>query len=194
MQQVSHYVDAAYLQQNTPRPLAAEVALNLLGDHVLARPARAMLNPLFVIGFAALCVLIVIKAPNYYLALPLGLVVGMLLTNAYRVGMRAWADLRLLRDGVVVRAHILKLRPNRTLMGEIEGALLDCAIVLTPRRTYVGSLWVADGNEALRLLRQGRLEVLCLPRTPGTWRILEPIRSEIRYDRVGPSIAIPQDI
>jgi hypothetical protein len=58
----------------------------------------------------------------------------------------------------------------------------------------VGSIWVADGIEAARLARQGRVEVICLPRTPGTWRLIEEIRSDVRYDRVGPMAQIPQDI
>jgi len=86
------------------------------------------------------------------------------------------------------------MRPHRNVLGEIDGALLDCAIVVAPRRTYVGSIWVADGIEAARLARQGRVEVICLPRTPGTWRLIEEIRSDVRYDRVGPMAQIPQDI
>jgi hypothetical protein len=36
--------------------------------------------------------------------------------------------------------------------------------------------------------------VICLPRTPGTWRLTEDVTSEIRYDRMAPPPAIPQDI
>jgi len=32
-----------------------------------------------------------------------------------------------------------------------------------------------------------------LPRTPGTWRVIEPVRAEIRYDRQGPMQAIPHE-
>ncbi|MBC8160562.1 MAG: hypothetical protein H7Z42_05010 [Roseiflexaceae bacterium] len=194
MQQVRDYVDDDFLQQSTPRPLTLEIALGVLGEHLLARPTQTVLHPLFVLSLAAIFALLLFRAPSFLLALPLGLVTGMLIIGAYRVWLRAWEDIRLLRDGLVVRAHILKLRPNRTLAGDIDGALIDCAIALTPRRTYVGSIWLVDGHEALRLLRQGRLAVLCLPRTPGTWRVLDPIASEVRYERVGPPVAIPQDI
>ena len=78
-------------------------------------------------------------------------------------------------------------------IGEIDGALLACAIPVKPARTYVGSIWLADGHEALRLMHQGQLDVICLPRAPGTWRVIEPVQSQIRYDRVGPIPDIPRD-
>ncbi|KAB8141354.1 hypothetical protein F8S13_19860 [Chloroflexia bacterium SDU3-3] len=192
MQQVSEHVDAAYLQQSTPRPLSPVLLLNLFGEYTFERPER-FLNPMLLLSVVALLVLTVMRMPLVLVALPLTLLVGMFLFGTYRIGMRVWDDIFLLRNGLMLRAHILKLRPNRTLTGDIEGALLDCAIAVAPRRTYVGSIWVADGNEALRLLRQGRLQVLCLPRTPGTWRVLEPIQSSVRYDRIMPVI-IPHDV
>ena len=88
---------------------------------------------------------------------------------------------------------MLGLRPYRTTLGAIDGALLDCAIPVAPRRTYVGSLWLANGAEALRIERQGRVEVICLPRTPGTWRVIEDVKSDIRYDRMGPIQQLPRD-
>ena len=102
-------------------------------------------------------------------------------------------EIALLRRGLIVKAHILKLQPHRTITGEIDGALLACAIPVKPARTYVGSIWLADGHEALRLMHQGQLDVICLPRAPGTWRVIEPVQSQIRYDRVGPIPDIPRD-
>ena len=78
-------------------------------------------------------------------------------------------------------------------MGTIDGALLDCAIPVAPRRTYVGSIWLANGAEAQRLKHQGRVEVICLPRTPGTWRVIEDVKSDIRYDRMGAIQQIPRE-
>lgn len=193
MQQVNQHVDSAYLRQPPPRPLSLGLLFSLLTDHLLARPFRTILHPLFITGVAVLAMMIVWHVPSTLLALPLGLVVGMLLFGGYRVWKGAWEDIRLMRDGLVLRAHILKLRPNHTLAGEINGALLDCVIPVAPRRTYAGSIWLSDGNEALRLLHQGRLQVLCLPLTPGTWRVIEPITSELSYERVGPSVVIPPD-
>jgi len=80
---------------------------------------------------------------------------------------------------------VLRLRPHRSTSGAIDGAMLDCAIPIAPRRTYVGSIWLSNGAEAARLARQGRVEVICLPRTPGTWRVIEEVKSDIRYDRMG---------
>jgi hypothetical protein len=116
-----------------------------------------------------------------------------LLMNVWITWRRAREDLALLREGLTIRAHVLGLRPYRTTLGAIDGALLDCAIPVAPRRTYVGSIWLSDGNEALRLARQGRIEVLCLPRTPGTWRVIESVKTDIRYDRRGPTQEIPPE-
>jgi hypothetical protein len=77
------------------------------------------------------------------------------------------------------------MRPHRSLNGEIDGVLLDCALPVALRRTYVGSIWLSDPNEALRLAHQGRVEVVCLPRTPGTWRVAEEVRCDVRYERTG---------
>jgi hypothetical protein len=70
---------------------------------------------------------------------------------------------------------------------------LDCAIVVVPRRTYVGSIWFADGLEAARLSNRGRVEVICLPHAPGTWRLIEDVKSDVRYERIGPAQSIPQE-
>ena len=102
--------------------------------------------------------------------------------------------LRLLRDGLTIRAHVMRLRPHRTMTGEINGALLDCVIPVAPRRTYMGSIWLSEGAEALRLSRQGRVQVLCLPRAPGTWRVIEEVKASIRYDRMGPMQQIPHEV
>ena len=194
MQQVNQHVDDAFLQQNTPRPISPMLLGGMFFNHVFERPSRTILHPLFVVNLAALIATLVLRLPLFVLALPLGVIVGMLVLGGFRVGRRVWNNLRLLRHGLILRAHIRKLRPNRTLMGEIDGAVLDCAIVVAPRRTYIGSIWIADGNEALRLLHQGRLQVLCLPQAPGTWRVIEPVRSELSYERVGPMAYIPPDV
>ncbi|HJZ46216.1 MAG TPA: hypothetical protein VKE41_03585, partial [Roseiflexaceae bacterium] len=124
---------------------------------------------------------------------PVLIIVFRLAIDARQIWRHVSDDLALLRNGLTIRAHVLGLRPYRTTLGAIDGALLDCAIPVAPRRTYVGSIWLADGAEALRLERQGRLEVICLPRTPGTWRVIEDVKSDIRYDRLGPIQQIPRD-
>ncbi len=139
--------------------------------------------------------MIALQLPRLLWFLPLLLILLARSASAPIVlGGAPWDDLLLLRKGLRLRAHVLRMRPHRNVMGEIDGALLDCAIVVAPRRTYVGSIWIADGIEAARLARQGRVEVICLPRTPGTWRLIEEIRSDVRYDRVGPMTQIPQEI
>lgn len=194
MQRVTDQVDARYLEQVPPRALPHVVLLNLLGDHIFERPISAFLDPVLIIAFLALIVLMSLRAPSAFWLAPLLVIVARAGLGARRIWRRAWDDLRLLRDGLTLRAHVLRMRPHRNIAGEISGALIDCAIPVAPRRTYIGSVWLADGSEALRLVRQGRITVICLPRTPGTWRIIDPVTSEVRYERMGPMQHVPMDI
>ena len=193
MQRVIDQVDSSYLEQTPPRPLSPAVVLNLLGDHIFERPSGAFLDPLLITGIVALIALIALQTNKLLWFVPLLLILARLGLGAYRIGQHVWDDLMLLRKGLMLRAHVLRMRPYRSTTGQIEGALLDCAIAVAPRRTYLGSIWLADGIEAARLARQGRVEVICLPRTPGTWRIIEEVRSDVRYERVGPMQQIPQE-
>jgi hypothetical protein len=185
MQRVTEQVDAAYLQQSPPRRLSPAIMANLLSDHILERPLKAFLDPLIIAGIITLLILFALRASTAIRLVPVLLIVIRLLINARQLWQRVSDDLALLRNGLTVRAHVLELRAHRTTLGAIDGALLDCAIPVAPRRTYVGSIWLANGAEALRLKRQGRVEVICLPRTPGTWRVIEDVNSDIRYDRMG---------
>jgi hypothetical protein len=169
------------------------VVLNLLGDYIFERPVSAFLDPLLLIGVVTLIGLVVLRTNTLFWFAPLLLIIVRIGLGAYYIWRRVWDDLLLLRKGLKLRAHVLRMRPHRNTTGEIDGALLDCAMVVAPRRTYVGSIWVSDGSEAARLTHQGRVEVICLPRTPGTWRIIEEVRSDVRYERVGPMQQIPQE-
>ena len=193
MQPVTEQVDATYLEQPPPRPIPLSLALNVLSDHVFAQPLRGLLDPLVVGGVLALGALFVLRASPALRLLPALMIIVPLVGLAQQIWRRTSDDLALLRSGLTVRAHVLKVRAHRTTTGEIDGALVDCAIPVAPRRTYVGSIWLADGAEAMRLKRQGRVEVICLPRTPGTWRVIEQVQSEVRYDRMGPVQPIPHD-
>jgi hypothetical protein len=193
MQRVTEQVDAAYLEQVPPRPLQITVILNLLSDHIFDRPLKAFLDPVVVASVVVLFALFAMRASSAVRLVPVVLIIIRLALDARRIWLRMRDDLALLRNGLIVRAHVLGLRPHRNTAGTIDGALLDCAIPVAPRRTYVGSIWLADGAEARRLERQGRVEVLYLPRTPGTWRVIEDVKSDIRYDRAGPLQQIPQE-
>jgi hypothetical protein len=194
MQRVTEQVDATYLQQSPPRPLSPAVMVNLLSDHIFERPLKAFFDPLIIAGIITLLVLFALRASSAIRLAPVLLIVIRLLISARYLWRHVSDDLALLRNGLTVRAHVLGLRPHRTTMGAIDGALLDCAIPVAPRRTYVGSIWLANGAEALRLKRQGRVEVICLPRTPGTWRVIEDVKSDIRYDRMGSIQQIPHEV
>jgi hypothetical protein len=185
MQRVTEQVDAAYLQQPPPRPLSPAIMINLLSDHVFERPLKAFFDPVIIAAVIALLVLFALRASSAIRLVPVLLIIFRLLVSARYLWRHISDDLALLRNGLTVRAHVLGLRPHRTTLGAINGALLDCAIPVAPRRTYVGSIWLANGAEALRLKHQGRVEVICLPRTPGTWRVIEEVKSDIRYDRMG---------
>jgi hypothetical protein len=194
VQRVTDQVESRYLEQAPPRSLPHVVILNLLGDYIFERPLSAFLDPLLICAILALIGLITLHANTLLWFVPLLVIMVRTALGARRVWRRAWDDLMLLRNGLALRAHVLRMRPHRNIAGEINGALLDCAIPVAPRRTYVGSVWLADGSEAQRLVRQGRITVICLPRTPGTWRIIEAVASEVRYERMGALQQVPLDI
>jgi hypothetical protein len=193
MQRVTDQVEATYLQQSPPRSLAPAVIANLLSDHIFERPLRAFLNPLIIASIITLLILFALRASTAVRLIPVLLIIIRLLISGRHVWRHFSDDLALLRNGLTVRAHVLGLRAHRTTLGTIDGALLDCAIPVAPRRTYVGSIWLANGAEALRLKRQGRVEVICLPRTPGTWRVIEDVKSDVRYDRFGTIQQLPHE-
>jgi hypothetical protein len=193
MQRVTEQVDAAYLQQPPPRPLSPAIMANLLSDHVFERPLKAFFDPLIIASIITIVLLFALRTSTTIRLVPVLVIIIRLLINARHLWRHVSDDLALLRNGLTVRAHVLGLRPHRTTLGAIDGALLDCAIPVAPRRTYVGSIWMANGAEALRLKRQGRVEVICLPRTPGTWRVIEDVKSDIRYDRMGAIQQVPRE-
>jgi hypothetical protein len=187
MPPITEWLTADYLAQPPPRRVPPGVMLDIAGEYLVERPLRTFLDPWLITGVVALGGLLALGMRGLWLALPLALVLARLGLALYRLGRRIGDDIALLRHGLRLRAHILKLRPYRTTLGEIDGALLDCAIPVAPRRTYIGSVWLHDGTEALRLARAGAVEVLCLPHMPGTWRLVEPVRGEVCYDRLGPA-------
>ena len=193
MQRVTEQVDAAYLQQPPPRSLTPAMIANLLSDHIFERSLKVFLDPVIIAAIIALIILFALRASTAIRLVPVLLIVIRLLISVGYLWRRVSDDLALLRNGLTVRAHVLGLRALRTTMGAINGALLDCAIPVAPRRTYVGSIWLANGAEAQRLQHQGRVEVICLPRTPGTWRVIEDVKSDIRYDRIGASQPLPPE-
>lgn len=165
-----------------PRPLSASLIADLVGDQLAERPLSAYIDPLLLCGIVAAIALVLLRAPvwlSWLLVFVLG--IRLVLTIWALLG-RSLIDLRLLRHGMVVRAHILRVRAARTLSGNINGAYIDCVMPISRGRTSVGSAWLPDISEAERLAAQGRVEVICLPRWPGTWRLLEGKVSEASYD------------
>jgi hypothetical protein len=165
-----------------PRPLPPWLIADLIGDQLAERPLRAYIDPLLICGIVAAVALTLLRAPlwlSWMLALLMGVRLGMIVWEFLG---RSLIDLRLLRYGVLVRALVLRSRPARTITGTVSGAYLDCVMPLAKGRTSVGSVWLSDLEEAERLAAQGRVQVICLPRAPGTWRLLEGKCAEFRYD------------
>jgi hypothetical protein len=185
MPRVTELVDDAYLVHAPPRPFPAAALPALIGDTALRRP---LLDPALLACAAILGLLLARDAWWPLLLPPLAGVLWWVWRRALGVWRKVCDEVGLLRHGRTVRARVLRLRPHRNTLGEIDGALLFCAIPVAARRTYVGSVWLSDGTEALRLHREGRVNVICLPRTPGTWRIVDALHSEQRYDT--PSLTI----
>src|SRR5690349_12742166 len=134
MQRVTEQVDAAYLQQPPPRRLSLALVVNLFSDHVFERPLTAFLDPLIIISILALLMLFALRASTIIRLVPVLIIVTRLLIDARQIWRHVSDDLALLRNGLAIRAHVLGLRPYRTTLGAIDGALLDCAIPVAPRR------------------------------------------------------------
>jgi hypothetical protein len=153
-----------------------------VGEYLLERPLRSYFDPYVLMGFCALALLMAIGAPAL-------LVVALLVLLALRLSRPVWRlcrdvreDYLLLRHGVVVNAHVLGVRPCRDSAGRQAGAYLDCAIPITRKRTSVGSVWMPDAADALRVSSAGRLPVICLARAPGAWRLRDGDGPHLRYE------------
>jgi hypothetical protein len=178
----AHRIDGPLLQRLPPRPLPLWVIADLIGDQLAERPLRSYIDPLLICGLVAAVALALLRAPiwlSWGLALLMGVRLGMI---AWEFLGRSLLDFQLLRYGILVRAHVLRSRANKTISGLIHGAYLDCVIPVGRGRTSVGSVWLSDVQEADRLAMQGRVQVICLPKAPGTWRLLEGKCAEFRYE------------
>lgn len=190
MPDVLDLVDHTLLEEPPPRRLPAFFLPNLIGEYLLERPARAYLD-LYVIGglCAAAALLVVPTSPLLWatLALLLAALLALRLSGpCWRLFIAVREDYLLMRYGVVVNAHILGVRPCRDASGNPAGAYVDCAIPITRRRTSVGSVWMPDSTEALRVSAVGRVPVICLARAPGTWRLRDGDGPHLRYEPARP--------
>lgn len=170
MPDVLDLIEPGTLDRPPPRRLPVFFLPNLVGEYLLDLPLRAFLSLFVIICLAGALALTALGAPAPLSLTLLALAALRLLRPALRLFRNVREDYLLLRDGLVVTGHVLGVRPCYDSGGNLAGAFLDCAIPLTRQRTSVGSLWIADANEAMRLSAAGRLTVICLPRAPGTWR------------------------
>ena len=193
MLRLSERVPPNYFAQETPRPFPYDVLPDMLNNHVLRPAVRGLLNPQIVVGLATLLIFSLINAPGLLNIFPLALIVWRLSRGLMHIQRRVRAEISLLRNGLTVRAHVLRLRAHRTVLGDIDGACLDCALAVAPRRTYIGSIWLSDGAEAAEISRRGYVYVICLLQAPGSWRVIEQLESEISYEHMGPIQKIPED-
>ncbi len=171
MPDILDLVEPGTLEQTPPRRLPVFFLPNLIGEYLLERPPRTYLNPYVLTCLIGAVTLTLLGAPRV-LGLALLALAGLrLLRPALLLYRDVREDYLLMRHGVIVTAHILGVRPFSDTAGNPAGAYLDCAVPVNRQRTSVGSIWVADMAEAMRLSALGRLTVICLPRSPGTWRL-----------------------
>jgi hypothetical protein len=194
MQRVNQRVSSSYFDLPTPRPFPFDALSDLLIDHLFEPLIRNLLDPFIATTLIVLLMMIGFRVAGYLQIAACVLIILRVWERAVQAIRRFRDELALLQHGLMVRAHILRMRPHRTILGEIEGANLDCAIAVAPRRTYIGSIWLSDGAEAVQVTQRSRILVICLPRAPGTWRVVEDLHSEVRYDRSGPIVHVPEDV
>ena len=182
MPDVLGLVDRNLLEQRAPRRLPPLFLPNLVGEYLLEQPARNYFDPYVLIGLCAAGLLFALQVAPMLWMLLLVLLALRLSGPCWRLCRDVREDYLLLRHGVVVTAHVLGVRPCRDAAGNPAGAYLDCAIPITRRRTSVGSVWMPDAADALRVSAAGRLPVICLARAPGTWRLRDGDGPHLRYE------------
>ena len=182
MPNVLGLVDHNLLEQLPPRRLPPLFLVNLVGEYLLERPARSYFDPYVIIGLCATGLMLALQAEPMLWVLLLGLLGLRLSKPCWRLFRDVREDYLLLRHGVVVTAHVLGVRPCRDAAGNVAGAYLDCAIPITRRRTSVGSVWMPDAADALRVSAAGRIPVICLARAPGAWRLRDGDGPHLRYE------------
>lgn len=185
MPDVLDLVETSTLDNAPPRRLPIFFVPNLIGEYLIERPLRSYFDPYLLVGLVAAVVMAMLRVdPLLWL-----LLLALLLLRAGRTIWRIYRDVRedylLLRYGLVVNAHVMGVRTSRDASGDLSGAYVDCAIPLTPRRTSVGTVWMPDAAEAARLGRVGRLLVIALPTSPGTWRLRDGDGPHLRYEPAG---------
>jgi hypothetical protein len=175
-------VDGSLLERSPPRRLPFFFLPNLVGEYLLERPLRYYLDPIVIIGMLAGAVLLLTRAaPLFWAALGLMLALRALGT-CWQIYRDVREDYLLLRYGVVTSAHVMGVRTCRDASGSLSGAYVDCVIPISRRRTSVGSVWMPDASKALHIGQAGRLNVICLARSPGVWRLREGDGSLLRYE------------
>ncbi len=175
-------VNPTLLQQPPPRALPPLLLPNLLGEYLIELPLSVYLNPVLLGSIVAALAMTVLE-----IGLPLWIILVLILTahigmGIWKLGCRIYADMKLIKYGIITRARILRCRLHTGPANKPGGAFLDCAISIGRNRTLVSSVWLADSAEALCLAEEGWLPVICLPRAPGTWRLLHHTKSEVYYD------------
>jgi hypothetical protein len=175
-------VDHGLLDDNPPRRLPFFFLPNLIGEYILERPLRFYLDPIMITGIIAAVVMLVVNAAPI-LWLMLGSILAL---RGVAVCWKIYRDVRedylLMRFGVVTSAHVMGVRTCRDAGGAMSGAYVDCVIPISRRRTSVGSVWMPDTSEAISIGQAGRLNVICLTRSPGAWRLREGDGPHLRYE------------
>jgi hypothetical protein len=170
------------LEQSPPRRLPRFFVPNLIGEYLLERPLRTYLDP-FVLGWLfGMVALIVVGVPSTVFVAMIVVLAARLLGPCLRLWRHVRDDYLLLRDGLLIKAHVLGVRPALANGKNAPGAYLDCAITISDRRISVGSVWLPDAAEALRLSAAGRVAVICMARAPGAWRLCDGDCAQRRYE------------
>jgi hypothetical protein len=164
-------VEAGSLEHAPPRRLPAFFLPNLIGEYLIERPLRSYFSLFVLICLSGAAILAAVGAPALVSLALLALAGVRVLGPTLRLFRDVREDYLLIRHGLILTAHVIGVRPCHEPSGRHGGAYLDCAVPITRRRTSVGSVWVADVAEAMRLSALGKLTVICLPRAPGAWRL-----------------------
>jgi hypothetical protein len=110
MQPITERVSHDYFDQPSPRPFPYEALPNLIVDHLIRPGLRRLLAPLIVVGLLIVVGAELLHAPWYVSAVAYLLVATQLLRGIHHALRRMQDEIALMRYGLAVRAHVLRMR------------------------------------------------------------------------------------
>lgn len=168
-------VNRTLLKTDPPRTLPVPLVLSLVWFSLRKHPfGFPYLLPLLIGGLMAVGLLKWSHAGQATWNMMLMLLTSAFGVAVWRIRQQFRTDMDVLVHGRVVSAQVIQVRPDVNEHGQRQGTFIDLLIPVESQRISAGSFWIPDESESARLKDRTHILVICLPRVPGTWYLLEP--------------------